>query len=263
MSRLLLLVTGTALALTASSRQLPPPSLSPAVALHSIRPSSRSDVASFKVMDVVAAAAEMESRGERVIHLEVGQPQSAAPKAALKAAAEALEMDRLGYTEARGILPLRQAIADMYAKKYGVRVPASRVHVTTGSSSGFILSFLSAFDAGDSVAVASSSYPCYRNIMDSLGINVVTLEANSEYKITADEVREAAADPNVPRLSGLILSSPSNPTGAQLSPAEIEGLCTVCNELGIRFLSDETLQGGPNWRLLSQMARALGGVDDP
>ena len=118
----------------------------------------------FIVMDVMAAAAEKEAAGDTVIHLEVGQPSTPAPKAALAAAHAALDSDRIGYVAALGIPALRERIARHYRDAYNTDVAAERVIVTTGSSGGFPLAFLASFDAGERVALAAPGYPAYRNI---------------------------------------------------------------------------------------------------
>src|SRR5207237_727886 len=116
-------------------------------------PSSRSDIAPFVVMDVMAAAAAVEASGRRVMHLEVGQPSTGAPRAVLDAAARALRDDKLGYTVATGVPALRDAISAHYAAQ-GASVPPERIVVTTGSSGAFLLAFIAAFEAGARVAVA-------------------------------------------------------------------------------------------------------------
>src|SRR5690242_21870617 len=113
----------------------------------------------FIVMDVMAAAAEKEAAGDTVIHLEVGQPSTPAPRGALDAAHAALDADRIGYVAALGIPALRERIARHYRDSYGVEVSPERVVVTTGSSGGFPLDFLASFDAGDRVALAAPGYP--------------------------------------------------------------------------------------------------------
>uniref|UniRef100_A0A7S0LG36 Aminotransferase class I/classII large domain-containing protein n=1 Tax=Coccolithus braarudii TaxID=221442 RepID=A0A7S0LG36_9EUKA len=202
---------------------------------------------SFKVMDVVAQAAALERDGKSIYHLEVGQPQSTAPAHALAAVNAAIASgDRLGYTPANGERPLREAIAQMYLDTYGVAVPAERVHVTIGSSSGFTLSFLAAFDVGDAVAIPMCSYPCYRNILQTLGVQVVPLETDDCYKLTAALLKSsvnARRKSGLPPLKGLILSSPANPTGVMLTPDEVRGLCATCDENGILFCSDEIYHG--------------------
>jgi aspartate/methionine/tyrosine aminotransferase len=130
-----------------------------------IVPSARSEVPPFIVMDVVAAAARLEAAGARVIHLEVGQPAAPAPACAIEAARAALLSGRLGYTETLGIPSLRARIARFYGERHGLDIDPGRVVVTTGSSAGFILAFLSMFEPGDRIAVAVPGYPPYRHIL--------------------------------------------------------------------------------------------------
>src|SRR3954449_12073259 len=131
--------------------------------------SLRSNVPPFMVMDVMAAAARIEAQGGRVIHMEVGQPAASAPQTAIRAARAALDDGDIGYTEALGIPALRARIARYYAETHGVTVEAERIVVTTGSSAGFILAFLSMFEPGDRVALANPGYPPYRHILTALG----------------------------------------------------------------------------------------------
>jgi aspartate/methionine/tyrosine aminotransferase len=167
-----------------------------------------------------------------------------------KAAMEALSNPQqvMGYTDAFGLLPLREKIAHHYATKYQLSEPLStkRIVVTTGSSGAFLLAFTACFDAGDVVAIASSGYPCYRNILEALGCSLGSVTINEQFKLTAKElkneiVRRRAA--NEAPLKGLILSSPSNPTGAMLSPDELKELCALCDKENIQFLSDEIYHG--------------------
>ena len=194
----------------------------------------------FIVMDVVRAANEMEARGEKVIHCEVGQPSTPAPKGALAAAHAALDRDRIGYVEALGIPPLRERIARHYAEWYGVTLDPQRVVVTTGSSAGFLMAFLAAFDAGARVAMAAPGYPPYRNILAALGlvpIDIVTTEAE-HYQPTVPELEAAGSG-----LAGLIVASPSNPTGTMVSRDEMAALAAACRQRGVRLISDEIYHG--------------------
>src|SRR6202030_2544937 len=134
-----------------------------------LQPSARSAVPPFMVMDVMAAAARLEAQGRRIIHMEVGQPAVGAPATAIAAARAALSAGPLGYTEALGIASLRRRIAKSYADRHGLDIDPARIVVTTGSSAGFILAFLAAFDAGDRVAMALPGYPPYRHILTALG----------------------------------------------------------------------------------------------
>ncbi|MBT5435364.1 MAG: aminotransferase class I/II-fold pyridoxal phosphate-dependent enzyme, partial [Rhodospirillaceae bacterium] len=135
--------------------------------------SQRGHVPPFLVMEVMQAAADRLASGRDVLHLEVGQPGTAAPRGVREAAKRAIDNERLGYTVALGIDPLREAIAHHYLDFYGLTVPPERIVVTTGSSGGFLLSFLACFDPGDRVALAEPGYPCYRNILEALGLEAV------------------------------------------------------------------------------------------
>ena len=142
-----------------------------------LKSASRGMVPPFMAMEVMRNATELEAAGQKIVHLEVGQPSTGMPKQALARVKSSLEEGPLGYTLGRGLPDLCNRIARHYQDFYGVTVPANRVIVTTGSSAGFILSFLSAFDAGDRVALATPGYPAYRHILKSLAI--VQPKANS------------------------------------------------------------------------------------
>src|ERR1700761_9538920 len=141
-----------------------------------LRPSKRSDVPPFMVMDVMAAAAHLEAQGRRIVHMEVGQPAVGAPSSALAAVRAALGSGPHGYTETLGIGSLRRRIARAYADWHGLDIDPERIVVTTGSSAGFMLAFLAAFEAGDRVAVALPGYPPYRHILTALGCEPVCLD---------------------------------------------------------------------------------------
>jgi aspartate/methionine/tyrosine aminotransferase len=204
--------------------------------------SQRSEVPSFIVMDVMQAAAEREALGRKVIHMEVGQPGTPAPHAALERVRQALGSDTLGYTLARGMPALRERIAQHYRERYGVSVDPERVVVTTGSSAGFVLAFLSLFDVGARVALPSPGYPCYRHVLSALGqvpVPLITDEA-SRWMPTADQIDKAAREQ---RISGLIVASPANPTGTMLEPARMAELVAACRRNNVWFISDEIYHG--------------------
>jgi aspartate/methionine/tyrosine aminotransferase len=158
----------------------------------------------------------------------------------LEAARKAIEGDRIGYTDALGIPPLRRGIAGHYRTQYGVELDPERIVVTTGSSGGFLLAFLAAFEAGDRVALAAPGYPAYRNILAALGVEPVLLETEAEHRFQpTPELLERAGG----RLDGLIVASPSNPTGTMLDRAELQGLVETCAARGVRLISDEIYHG--------------------
>ncbi len=204
--------------------------------------SARSGIESFIVMDVMRAAAALEAAGRSVIHMEVGQPATAAPRAARAAAVRALESDTLGYTMALGTQALRARIAMLYRDWYGVEVPVERVVVTTGSSAAFVLAFLALFDVGDAVALPAPGYPCYRHILSALGQRAVAIPTGPEgdWMPTAQDVTRAVEQDGA---KGLLVASPANPTGTMLTPERLAELAAACNAHGVRFISDEIYHG--------------------
>lgn len=204
-----------------------------------LKVASRGRIPPFIVMDVMRAANERQATRGDVIHLEVGQPGTGAPAPVVAAARAALDTETLGYTDALGIPPLRRRIADHYRDWYGVAVPPERIVVTTGSSGAFVLSFLAAFDPGDRVALVEPCYPCYKNILRAFGIEPVSLPgtAESRYQPTVDLLEAVGS------LDGLIVASPSNPTGTMLDAAQLAAIAEHCRRHGIRLISDEIYHG--------------------
>jgi aspartate/methionine/tyrosine aminotransferase len=211
-------------------------------AKHLLRPSARSAVPPFMVMDVVAAAARLEAQGRRIIHVEVGQPAAGAPATAIDAARAALGAARLGYTETLGAASLRQRIARAYAEWRGIDIDPARIVVTTGSSAGFILAFLAAFDAGDRVAMALPGYPPYRHILTALGCEPVGIETNAatRWSMTAETL---LAQHREKPLQGVVVASPANPSGTMMTTAAFTALIEAAEEAGIVVISDEIYHG--------------------
>ena len=201
-------------------------------------PAQRSAVAPFYVMQVMAAAARRAETGAPVFNLTAGQPSTPAPAPVLAAARRALDRELLGYTEAQGIAPLRAAIAAHYRHRYGFDIDPAQVYVTTAASGGFLLAFLSAFDAGDRVGLARPGYPAYRNILQALGCEVVELPCGpaTRYQPTIEMIADLGLD-------GLVLASPANPTGTSLEAAELSAFAAYCGANGIRLISDEIYHG--------------------
>jgi aspartate/methionine/tyrosine aminotransferase len=203
---------------------------------------ARADIAPFIVMDVMRAAAAREAAGHRVIHMEVGQPATAAPKAARQRVIGALDQQNLGYTVALGMPELRQRIAGLYQSWYGLEIDPGRIVVTSGSSAAFVLTFLALFDVGATVGLPSPGYPCYRHILTALGVKSHLIETSAEnrWMPTAAEIQQASVKHG---LSGLLLASPNNPTGTMLSPERLAAVTAMCRERGMWFISDEIYHG--------------------
>jgi aspartate/methionine/tyrosine aminotransferase len=201
---------------------------------------ARAAVPPFHVMDVWAAAAERQRTHGDLVNLSAGQPSTPAPAAVRAAAAAALDGDVLGYTVALGIPELREAIAAHYARTYALDVPPEQVVLTTGSSGGFLLAFLAAFDVGDRVALARPGYPCYRNILTALGCEVVDLPCGPQTRYQPTVAMLEALDEPV---RGLVVASPANPTGTVLDAAELAALAEYCEQTGVQLISDEIYHG--------------------
>lgn len=206
-----------------------------------LSPSKRSGVPPFIVMDVMAAVAALEAKGHHIVHMEVGQPDRPAPATALAAAQAALK-DRIGYTEALGIPSLRQRIARHYRDAYAFDLDPARVVVTTGSSGGFILAFLSLFEPGDRVALANPGYPPYRHILSALGCEPVLIETSAATRWALSPEALIAAHRKTP-LAGLLVASPANPTGTMMEAPALARLIATAESLGIKVISDEIYHG--------------------
>jgi aspartate/methionine/tyrosine aminotransferase len=207
-----------------------------------LRPSARSAVPPFMVMDVMAAAARLEAQGRRVIHMEVGQPAAGAPACAIAAAQAALSGGALGYTATLGIASLRRRIARAYRDWRGLDIDPQRIVVTTGSSAGFVLAFLAAFEAGDRVAMALPGYPPYRHILTALGCEPVGIEtgAQTRWAITGESL---LAQHRVRPLHGVVVASPANPSGTMMSASALAELIRCAEDAGIAVISDEIYHG--------------------
>jgi len=203
-----------------------------------VKNSTRSHVNPFIVMDVMEAARRAEDAGRRIIHMEVGQPGTGAPKVATQALSRAMQDQPLGYTVALGLPALRARIARLYGDWYNVDLNPDRVVITPGSSGGFILGFTSLFDSGDRVGVGAPGYPSYRQILHALGLQPVNLPTAPEHRLQPVPSDFANLD-----LAGLLVASPANPTGTMLDRAAMSALIDATQTQGAAFISDEIYHG--------------------
>ncbi|MGJ0504617.1 MAG: pyridoxal phosphate-dependent aminotransferase [Methylocystis sp.] len=207
-----------------------------------LSPSRRSSVAPFMAMDVLRDALALERAGRRVIHLELGEPGVPTPRRVREAAMESLHAGSIGYGEALGDAALRARIALHYGERYGADVTPDRVIVTTGSSGGFQLAFLAAFDPGARIAVTAPGYPAYANILCALGLEPVLLDVGEETRFAPTAAMlEAAHRAN--RLHGALFMSPANPTGTMIAGEELARISAFCDDAGIVLVSDEIYHG--------------------
>jgi aspartate/methionine/tyrosine aminotransferase len=201
---------------------------------------SRANVPPFHVMDLLAAAQERQRTHGDLVNLVAGQPSTGAPAPVTAEAIRLLQSDDpLGYTVATGVPELRERIAGHHRSRHGIDVSADDVIVTTGSSGGFLLAFLSAFEPGDRVAMARPGYPCYRNVLTALGCEVVELDCGPETRFQPTVAQLEAAG----GLRGVVIASPANPTGTMLLPDELAAIARWCEEHGVQLISDEIYHG--------------------
>jgi aspartate/methionine/tyrosine aminotransferase len=189
-------------------------------------------------MDVMEAARQAEADGRHIIHMEVGQPSTAAPAAARDALSAAMQSDALGYTVALGLPELRARIAKLYGEWYNVDLNPARVVVTPGSSGGFLLAFSALFDQGDRVALGAPGYPSYRQILRALSLESVEIPTSAENRLQLVPEDLQGVD-----YEGLMVASPANPSGTMLGKPELAALIETCQARGAAFLSDEIYHG--------------------
>lgn len=207
----------------------------------SLKLSKRSGVESFRALQILSEVAERRAEGESIVNLSPGQPCFGAPEAVLKSAQDYIANDPVqGYTAAIGTLPLRQRIAKYYEERYNHPISVERVAVTPASSGGFILSLMTAFEAGDTVAVTLPTYPAYTNMLKSLDINIVEIETTKEdnYQPSAELLEKSGK-----KFDGLMITNPSNPTGAMIDEETLKGICEWCDSNSVRLVSDEAYHG--------------------
>lgn len=199
----------------------------------------------FYVMDVVRAAGEQQAawdaHGKRMIHLSVGEPDFTAPEPVVEAATRALRDGRTGYTLAPGLPALRERIAQHYAQVHGVQIDPARVFITAGASGALTLASLLLLNPGDEVLMPDPSYPCNKNFVAAAGARARMLPApaHQRFQLTADEVEAAWTA----RTAGVLLASPSNPTGTSIAPDELRRIADVVRARGGVSIVDEIYLG--------------------
>jgi aspartate/methionine/tyrosine aminotransferase len=199
------------------------------------------EIEPFQVMDVLARAQALEAAGRRVIHMEIGEPDFTAPESVVEAGVRALRGGLTAYTATLGLSALREAIAAWTARQSGRALDAARVAVTPGASGGLLLALALYVDPGDEILVPDPGYPGYRHFVRAFeGVaRALAVSPQSAFQPTLDMVRAAWG----PRTRGLVLGSPSNPTGTLVARAELERIARFVAERGGVLIADEIYQG--------------------
>ena len=191
----------------------------------------------FRVVDVMEAAWAAERAGRSIVHLEVGEPDFPTPAPVVEAATKAIADGRVRYTSSLGIPELREAISGYYAERFGIDVPARRVVVTAGASGALLLALAATVDRDDAVLLADPGYPCNRNLIRLCeGVPVgLPVGADTDYQLTAGLVADRWSE----RTRGVVLASPSNPTGTLVPPKELAAIAAEAHERGGVCFVDE------------------------
>ncbi|QUX97449.1 aminotransferase [Marinomonas sp. CT5] len=198
-------------------------------------------IAPFQVMALLSRAKQLEARGEKVIHLEIGEPDFVAVKAVGEAGVLAIKEGKTGYTSATGLPELKKAISDYYQSRYGATVSPERIIVTPGASGALLLMASLMVDSGDEVVMPDPCYPCNRHFLVQAGAkaNLIKTRAEQGFELELSTLAEHWTE----KTSGLWLASPSNPTGAVLSKAYLSEAWQKVSDLGGHLLVDEIYQG--------------------
>ncbi|MFW0784146.1 pyridoxal phosphate-dependent aminotransferase [Gordonia sp. CPCC 206044] len=198
-------------------------------------------VAPFYAMEFAKHAAELQAAGHDVVKLSIGEPDFGAPPAFLAAVRELTDGRPLAYTDALGLPELRAAIADFHATHFGAQVPAERVVVTSGASAALLLACAALIDPGDEVLVADPSYPCNRQFAEGFGarVRLVPTTPATRFQLTADLVAETWGRDT----RGVMIASPSNPTGTSVPHDELVQMCGQIGERGGWRIVDEIYLG--------------------
>ena len=195
------------------------------------------DIPPFLVMDVLEKALEMERKGEKVIHLEVGEPDFETPHCIKEACLQAIREGKTKYSHSLGLLELRKAISEEYGKQYGKEVSPHQIIITNGSSPALFLIFSTLLENGDEVILTNPYYSCYPNIVRFLGgtINFVYVQEEDAFQYRPEYIARHIT----PQTKAILINSPANPTGSILSPEVMKKL----SDLGYYLVSDETYHG--------------------
>jgi len=208
---------------------------------HKVTAARVAGIEPFHVMEVQTAARALEAAGRTVVHMEIGEPDFPTPPQVLAAAQRALAGGRIYYTSALGLPELREAIARHYAERFGIAIAPERVIVTAGSSAGLLLVMALLVDRDEQILLSDPGYPCNRHFVRVLEGDPVGIPVGPEtnYQLSAGLIERAWS----PRTRGVLIASPSNPTGTQVPPLEMRDIAATVARLGGRLIVDEIYLG--------------------
>jgi aspartate/methionine/tyrosine aminotransferase len=198
-------------------------------------------IAPFYVMELINKAQALEKEGHHLIHMGVGEPDFTAPPAVVAAANAAMTAGKTQYTSAVGLLALREAIARHYAQVYGVQVDPARIVVTAGASAALMFACAALVEKGSEVLLPDPSYPCNSNFVAAFEgcAKLIPSGPENRYQLTAEMVQAHWSE----HTRGVLLASPSNPTGTSIAPAALSRILDVVADKGGFAIVDEIYLG--------------------
>lgn len=200
-----------------------------------------SGISPFHVMDILQRAKVLECQGRDIIHMEIGEPDFATPKTIVAAGIERLKIGDIKYTSAAGLPELREKIAAFYRSRYGVSLSAERIFITPGASGAFLLALAASINPGDEILMADPCYPCNSNFMKLFEGKSVCLpvDGSTAYQLTAELIENHWSSST----KGVLIASPSNPTGTLIDPIVFKCCIETVKDKGGCFFSDEIYHG--------------------
>jgi aspartate/methionine/tyrosine aminotransferase len=198
-------------------------------------------ISPFYVMELLRRAKQLEAQGKDIIHMEIGEPDFATPQAIIEAGVKHLKIGDVKYTPAAGLPELREKIAEFYQKRYSVAVDKKRIFVTPGASGAFLLALGASLNPAEELLMADPCYPCNSNFVKLFDgkARTIPVDAASRYQLTAARIKQHWTKAT----KGVLIASPSNPTGTIIAPEQLERAIHTVNELGGCFYSDEIYHG--------------------
>jgi aspartate/methionine/tyrosine aminotransferase len=198
-------------------------------------------ISPFYVMELLQRAKQLEAQGRDVIHMEIGEPDFATPQSIVDAGVKQLQTGEVKYTPAAGLPELREKIAGFYRQRYAVTVDKERIFVTPGASGAFLLALGVSLNPGEELLMADPCYPCNSNFVKLFDgkTKTIPVDSTSRYQLTAKHIKQHWTEAT----KGVLIASPSNPTGTVIASAELKQAIQTVNELGGCFYSDEIYHG--------------------
>ncbi len=199
------------------------------------------EIQPFQVMEIWNRAKELESQGKRIIQMQIGEPDFTAPDTVIAASIDALKQHPIHYTSAVGMPLLRHAIAHHYRERYGLSVPASRIVVTAGASGALLIALGVLVNPGDEILMPDPAYPCNRNFVRFFegSVKSIPVGPQSKYQLTRDLIDANWSE----KTRGVLIASPSNPTGTMITAGEMRAILETVHARGGIAIVDEIYQG--------------------